>query len=329
MRLKQHRKFHLTPNQTRYPTQHGKGVRDVINSISRGAVRGASWVVKNLDEIITLSKAGYDLYKGERPQGVVDAIKKAKKRVGKEEQQALKKLIGIKTKEVANGVPGAKKELKMLKKIQKQDDIEDKLNLIPQVKNKPQPVAQAKPVDDLLSQIKQGRKLRKTKLENRKPQAPRAGSLEELIKRRREQIQPDLSGGALAQKNLMKIACRQTGGKVSDVLKGVSTAAAGASLLGPEVAVIGIPLSTVSGIASGIAEMFGNGKRRGHMCGKGYEIVNKKNKKDIMNEVKSVLMKNRNNTSIKDLARKVSKRVTGSEPKELVERLSQYIQTKL
>jgi hypothetical protein len=316
---------------------HGKGVKSVLKSIARGAVRSTKWALQNLDSLVTLGKAGYDIYQGRKPEGVIDSIKRAKKRIGNEEQDAIKKLIGLKKKEIADKNASksekkeAKKELDLLEKARKADQVEDKLAKIPpppppraRVPPPPPPRRPKQPPpsqsDDLLSQIRNRQTTLRKVPARPSVQEPEPGSLQAIIQARRKQLEPEnMEGGALAKKELLKLAMKNLNGGCQG----------GKGQCGKGHCGKGIPFKSVAGISSGLAKMVGQGVKKGKMCGTGMECLKGKGQKDLMNEIRSVMMKNMKNVDVKDLAMKIVKKLTGQEPKQLVDRVAEYIKTKL
>ncbi len=124
-------------------TQHGAGIRDVARSLGRFGRKSVSWMIKNASDLALLAKSGYDIYQGRDPSSLVSTLQKASKRVGRQEGDALLRLINKKRKEVEKSTGKdkieAKKELKQLEVVKKMDEKED-----------------------LLAQIRAGKPLKKT-----------------------------------------------------------------------------------------------------------------------------------------------------------------------
>ena len=109
------RAFH-NPHQKRH-FQRGEGkFTDALKKVGKKTKDAVIWSLNNMNELATLGKAGYDIYQGRDPSNVLNTLKKAHSVLGKEQQDALLKLIQNKKEEVKTLPPNsAKKELKNCK----------------------------------------------------------------------------------------------------------------------------------------------------------------------------------------------------------------------
>lgn len=367
MRLQQTRHdFSDVFDISEFHTQHGNGVREVMSSIGNFGKKSVSWMIKNAADLSLLVRSGYDIYQGRDPTSALETLKKASKKIGKKEGDALLRLISNKKKEVQTASDPkqkskAKKELKELKTVQEADKKEDLLSQIragttlkkPKAPTKKPKVS--KPVS-LLDEIKSKPKLRKTSrasasassgikpkpTPNLKPTDNKLGSILEQIKARRGQMMPeavddedgDFEGeGYKAKKNLLKLAKKsikkskkkQKGGKLSDVLGGISTVATSASA-NPVWAEVTLPVGIATGIASGIAKMFGRGAMKGSGCKCRFEG------KGIKDELKKLLVassKYLKEGRYKPVAKAIVKHMTGSTPENLIDKVMSKLQDKL
>jgi hypothetical protein len=334
-------------------TQHGSGFRESARNFGRKVValskKGVNFILNNANELLTLGKAGYDIYQGrEGGDGALKALQKIQSRIGDKEKEAIQSLIKGKKKdikaEMANGnVSAVKKDVAELKKL---EVIEKTAKVVP---------------PNLISQIKTGIKLKKPKVvpSSSVPKAKEVSSLLEQIRARREKMglnelnqadddDEEWGSGKRVKKNLMKLVSKtmkkerkykgQTmevgevsgkpyvtgkGLKISDALAGVSGVSGAISSI-PVASPVALPVSVVTGIASSIAKMLGKGKyqkmRSKKMMGSGI--------KDIAMKIKQLIMKYGTKDNI-ELARKVVKSVTGKEPAELVQKVLEKLQSKL
>jgi hypothetical protein len=195
------RAFH-NPHQKRH-FQRGEGkFTDALKKVGKKTKDAVIWSLNNMKELATLGKAGYDIYQGRDPTSALNTLKKAHSVLGKEQQDALLKLIQNKKEEVKTLPPNSAKkekivkEVKVLEKVEKAKNTGDLLKEIQNAKQsalkRPPPPPPKKEVG-LMRDIKTGVKLRSFTPKTEVPMLARPSSMAgmlEAIKQRRGSLYP-------------------------------------------------------------------------------------------------------------------------------------------
>ena len=257
-------------------TQRGEGVGDVAKWILNKGKRGLLFARRNAADIAKLAAVALKLYQG-NTSSLKDALTTSMDLFGMSELEALKRVIID------------KKEGKITPKAPPVAPVIAPQPSLP-VAPKRAPVRAAAPVsNDLLSQIKAGKPLRTRAPPIREvPQNNSLAQMLDAIRARRRMINPDddeneQQQGVGAKTILLQIAQHHLKnkvnrdktlpeskqhvvgkGKISNVLGGISTISGAVSTIPGPHEIVTVPLTVISGIASGIAKMFG-----GSMCGRG------------------------------------------------------------
>ena len=198
------RTFH-NPHQKRH-FQRGEGkFTDALKKVGKKTKDAVIWSLNNMKELATLGKAGYDIYQGRDPTNVLNTLKKAHSVLGKEQQDALLKLIQNKKEEAKILPPNSAKkekivnEVKVLEKVEKAKNTGDLLKEIQNAKQsalkRPPPPPPPKKEVGLMRDIKTGVKLRSFTPKTEVPVLARpssmAGMLEAIKARRGALFPPD------------------------------------------------------------------------------------------------------------------------------------------
>ena len=198
------RSFHNPHQQRKFQNGDGK-VGDFLKKVGRKTKDAVVWGLHNMKELATVGKAGYDIYQGRDPSSALNTLKKAHSVLGKEQQEALLKLIKNKKEEVKTLAPNSAKkekivkEVKVLEKVEKAKNTGDLLKEIQSAKQstlkRPSPPSQPKKEIGLMRDIKKGIKLRsftpKTETSVLARPSSMAGMLEAIKQRRGALFPPD------------------------------------------------------------------------------------------------------------------------------------------
>jgi hypothetical protein len=285
MRLKPNRKHVYQKQHSFDRNQHGQGIREIAHWVLNKGKKGAVYAKKHAADILKLASVAIKLYNGDT-SSVVEALKTATSVLGMDELTALKNIIRDKhdvnksskstikeVKAAIDSVPPAKPSIVA----SLADQIKDKPRLKPSRKN---PVSSV----SLMDQIKVRPALKPVSVQANLPLNAPAGSLAAMldaIRERRKFIEPDAEQSGLGAKRiLLKMAKKamkkghgksadktfentknySVGGKFSDVMGGISTISGVASTIPGPHEIVTVPLTVITGLASGIAKIFGKGK---------------------------------------------------------------------
>jgi hypothetical protein len=350
MRLKTNRKK-IYENQPLI--QHGEGVREIAAWVLSKGKKGLVYARAHTEDILKLAAVAIKLYGGDT-KSLMSAMKTGTEVFGQDELTALKNVIQdkhdkneVKKPLIRKSLASRREDLKNAIEEPKKSDmvsIRERQPIEPKKVTKKMPTVRdsAIPAIDINEQIRSRPKLRPVD-RSKPPRAEMSGLAGMLssIKARRELIKPEENDdsdfemeGIGAQRRLIKMAKHAmkhgassdrtlpetknyvVGGRLSDVLSGVSGVSGALSAIPGPHEIVTVPLSIIAGISSGIAKIFGKGMYGG-MCGSGSMSDIKKIIYDRIVRIRKDMTDGGYIPSLKDLARQIVMDVVGVGSKAL------------